>query len=666
MKVAPTIIVTASQPDADVSFVLSDGVAKLDEGVVFASSLSVAAGARLTAPVSAVTAAAVSNLTFEADAVLGLASGSKAIAVDAVSMPGSGTVTLASAAGAPLDMGDYEVLSPADSLPDGIEEKFALNLGSDLRGSFLIVDGVLHLVVDGANDAVWTGDAHDGDMYNASNWFKGRLPANGRPAIINVSTNATLTCPSSIDPSSITFPVGCAAVTINAENGVGISGVEAIVNNSSSVQTFNVPVSFAQDIVLAYSNAPVNFASGATGRTLSLSGIDGGGWHLKGMYNLSYWNDAPYCFIDDGATVNAAAATGLGDVRIEQGGSLVVGNYTLNVTDQVNKWVVYYNKGLFRVTGTLTNTSSVKTSMFSGDSDAEMGVENAALADKPKNIIENLVNNPAGDVDFLLGKYGDSGTGYNKWVRAAYQFGSISWNSRQSRLVVYRGNCSSFYFAKSGTVSGDWNGQRFGSLEDTTYNMCDLEGNPSHVTFDCDIQNEPYGGYYYGKVFVGGGGKLTLAAGRKIDAHTKDVVVSGATTLALVPGATVTANTLRMESGATLETADSGTVVPNGNLTLANNAILGFNYSTRQPPVLDMTGKNVALEGDKNVVIRISTDKSVGVVKSGANILTSGGKFADAKVTLAVGAPEWATGVSVVDGNIVLMVKAKGMAMTLR
>ena len=52
--------------------------------------------------------------------------------------------------------------------------------------------------------------------------------------------------------------------------------------------------------------------------------------------------------------------------------------------------------------------------------------------------------------------------------------------------------------------------------------------------------------------------------------------------------------------------------------------------------------------------------------KGGANVLTAGGKFANANVTLAEGCPDWAKGISVVDGEIVLAVKPGGTFVIVR
>ncbi|MBO7684607.1 MAG: hypothetical protein J6T51_07775 [Kiritimatiellae bacterium] len=97
-----------------------------------------------------------------------------------------------------------------------------------------------------------------------------------------------------------------------------------------------------------------------------------------------------------------------------------------------------------------------------------------------------------------------------------------------------------------------------------------------------------------------------------------------------------------------------------GGLTLADGAVLGFNFTERgTAPVLDATGKTVTVNGTVNV----KASAADGIrPKGGTYRLTSGGKFAGATVSLADGAPKWAKSVSVDgDGDIVLEVKPAGM-----
>ena len=113
-----------------------------------------------------------------------------------------------------------------------------------------------------------------------------------------------------------------------------------------------------------------------------------------------------------------------------------------------------------------------------------------------------------------------------------------------------------------------------------------------------------------------------------------------------------------MRNGATLKVAQSGTVALNGGLTLDDGAALGFNFTEkRTTPVLDVTDKTVTVNG--TVSVKISAADGI-KPKGGDHTLTSGGKFADAKVTLAAGAPSWVKDVGVENGEIVLTVKRKG------
>ncbi len=137
-------------------------------------------------------------------------------------------------------------------------------------------------------------------------------------------------------------------------------------------------------------------------------------------------------------------------------------------------------------------------------------------------------------------------------------------------------------------------------------------------------------------------------------------------TLAIVPGANPSVSTdnngtLTVNSGATLEVAESGTVAPGGNLTLADGAALAFNFTENKvAPVLDVTGKTVTVAGTVNV--KIAAASGIRPVTAGGKFtLTSGGKFAGVTVSLdETNKPDWALGVSVENGNVVLDVRPLG------
>ena len=166
-------------------------------------------------------------------------------------------------------------------------------------------------------------------------------------------------------------------------------------------------------------------------------------------------------------------------------------------------------------------------------------------------------------------------------------------------------------------------------------------------------------------ITVSGSGTLRINKSA-INATQPPVAVTNTATLAIKPGASLTTSAMTLNSGTTLQVAESGTVALGGDLTLKAGAMLGFNYTTRDTPVLNLTGKTVTFDegATTNIVVKISTDDKRG--RGGVNALTSGGKFAGVNVTLAEGYPDWVKGVSVVDGDIVLDVKPSGLTVFIK
>ena len=81
--------------------------------------------------------------------------------------------------------------------------------------------------------------------------------------------------------------------------------------------------------------------------------------------------------------------------------------------------------------------------------------------------------------------------------------------------------------------------------------------------------------------------------------------------------------------------------------------------------MLNVTGKTVTLGENGAVSVKVSAAEGIRP-KGGSYVLTSGGKFAGATVSLAAGAPDWVKGVSVVDGDIVLEAKPIGFKLIVK
>ena len=197
---------------------------------------------------------------------------------------------------------------------------------------------------------------------------------------------------------------------------------------------------------------------------------------------------------------------------------------------------------------------------------------------------------------------------------------------------------------------------------DVTFCTDDESGTGRTITMDAIARG-------YGTtptVTVSGSGTLRVNKSAK-NTTQPSVAVTDKATLALKPGVVFTTSTITVNSGAALQVAESGTLALGGDLALKAGATLGFNYTTRDAPVLDLTDKTVTFDegATTNIVVKITAAEGRRG-RGGVRTLTSGGKFADATVSLAAGAPTWVKGVSVVDGDIVLNVKSTGMVIIVK
>jgi len=172
-----------------------------------------------------------------------------------------------------------------------------------------------------------------------------------------------------------------------------------------------------------------------------------------------------------------------------------------------------------------------------------------------------------------------------------------------------------------------------------------------------------------------GAGATTIAGGRVVANYdvdnlttassTNPFTVNSGATLAVIPGADLGNGTVTVQDGGTLEVAESGTVTIGGDLSLANDAALAFNFTERSnAPVLALaSGKSVVFAEGESTNITVKASGIVWPAGSEKVLTTCGGFDTDGvSVLLDAGAPKWAQGVRVSDdGNIVLDVKPKGM-----
>ena len=598
---------------------------------------------------------------------------SSGLEMGAIAFSGEGTVTL-KVSDASLADGEYTLITSSSDLPADVATKFVVVLTDDDPGTprsrvlYTPDNRELKLLVGDVTPAerIWTGTTGDGKMSSAGNWVGG-VPSAGADVRIP-STTATID--NDIDgfaPASITFGYGPGAVTIG---GKPITGVAAITNLSTTVShTIDAPVYFAGDIQVKQAamaevgdltKAHVTFAGGAyaapgyaiengnfaavfsrcmfgkyylapTAGNPWTANVQGSGKRIcladNSTLSVPYAGRLHEIYIGNGAKTDVGAmAITTGRISYKNFGEMVITNLTLSGTG--DRFMTYNQS---------TNVSSVfkferiETSMqnnwcyFSDGNGASKGVFYIG----------------AGGLNFSSA----SATG-------SYCLGRDVENDAQTLRPWY----SDFTIADRG------NGEKSLVINrDVTFCTDDEGGTGRTITVDAIVQ-----GNGSPTITVSGSGTLRV---NKAAANSQQppVTVTNTATLAIKPGASLTTNTTTLNSGTTLEVAESGTVTLGGDLTFKDGAALGFNYTTRDQPVLDLMDKTVTFDegATANVVVKITT--STGKRGRGGKVaLTSGGKFAGATVSLAAGAPEWVKGVSVEDGDIVIEAMSHGFVVIIR
>ncbi len=510
---------------------------------------------------------------------------------------------------------------------------------------------------------VWSGEAGDGKANTDGNWYGGSKPPAGAAVYIPSKTAAIDNDIAGFAPASITFGYGTGVVTIG---GNAITGVAAVTNLSDNTQTFECPVAFADRISVSQkakgwdsrAQSSVRFAGGVTGTTFA----DGTARFLNGAYNLSTaedwvantYNDDTRWGIPQGSSLTLPLAENTVELAIGQADSVDGGAFTAGVVRTTGR-ICCWNNGEYVVTNELVVTLGSDLHTASSYSDGAFKFEKVTIGDQGASkwfYFANQGNNNytknvwigAGGLNFADGASDD--TAYACGVRAG-------------DVVYLRPWHSDYTIAAKQVARAD-----FVVYHETHIGTVDENGVARTVTCDGHIRN-----IGTGRAIVEGSGTFVVKSPAYLSSNSDNGTwtVTGAATLALAPGANLGIGVATVNAGATLAVSESGTVAHGGALTLADGAVLGFNFTQKKvAPVLDLTGKTVTVNGEVKVKVTAATGIRP-IIKSNQFALTSGGKFTGASVSLAEGSAAWAKGVSVDEnGDIVLEVKNTGICILVR
>ena len=502
------------------------------------------------------------------------------------------------------------------TLPDGTAFAGAvLSLSADAKSVVLIL----------SSDPVWIGGT-SGDLGVASNWSNGAVPGPTTNAIITAGAAAMLTNSASFKATSITFPAGCPKVTIE---GAPLEDMVAINNLSSANHEFKTAV-VADALTISNTTTYCVFSGGLTANSVSFEAPDNtksaiyGVWHIKGD-----WHPVKGNRLYDGATVTVDGTLVDPDNLSISAGCTVTA--AALYTSGSHNHIGYINEGRLVVTGQLKIEASEDCFLVREGQGGKATVEFGSY----------YANTP--------GKWARINA-KNVIVGAGGMYCATQVHFVESPVLHSRTEGFSIDAANGICYSGDSAGVT--TINTTQYGTEDV---PATVTINAVYKKQS--NTNPGAMIVTGCGTVLF---NSVSTFSNGLTVTNTATVAVNPGMQPGAGTVTVRNGATLKVAQSGTVALNGGLTLDDGAALGFNFTERRTvPVLDVTGKTVTLNG--SVAVKISATEGIRP-KGGATVLTAGGAFTGANVSLAPGTPDWAKGVSVnAEGNIVLAVKPKGL-----
>lgn len=365
---------------------------------------------------------------------------------------------------------------------------------------------------------------------------------------------------------------------------------------------------------------------------------------------------------------------------------------TVNADIDAAFGAVTMGTGVVTFTGALTATSFSDTSKVAVGADATVTLDgDLALDDQPTDILVGRVDAGGqfivtGNVvanDKNINPVGAAGSGYivvgglqvngsDKWLYSTKDRTSQNWAfgpggiSGAGGIWCRSNNANDSYFhVYTNDFKISVNTVIRSAVDHHELNTTGFHDSLPHtITLEGGLADK-------GQLFIAGTGKVVVdsvpVAFGGYPAYSGAVTVKDTATLAVNDGKMISTGTITVNPGAALQVAQSGTVALGGGLTLDNGAVLAFNYTGRAEPVLALEGKTVTFEEGEttNVTVRISADAGARA-HGGKNVLTTGGKFADVTVTLAEGAPSWASDVTVENGEIVLSVKPVGLAVFVR
>ena len=543
-----------------------------------------------------------------------------------------------------------------------------------------------------AADGTWIGGTST-DLCEPLNWSDEVLPTDN--ASIGLASAGTLTCSGTFSPKSITFPSDSAQVTIDGAGS--ITGIRAITNLAAAHHVFNCEVVCADgitpDITLGGGNY-MTFAGGITMYNAPKTGdkvVDC--WSGKititttDAQNYTSGNKNYIWLVQYTGTTFTFDNGCIDHMSLEPGATAVVNRLTYQGCPRSgtkgNKtgWfslVFDTGNGVLRA-GEIKSTSDAV--LFHSYAGSDM-VGGTIIADKLTCATTVQTGGAFPYPVFMLNcggiagadvATGDGWNGEGVWVigPGGLAFGETihersHFETKIGKSLGGRPAATLHSFA-DWTLQSRPNGRNAVALNIDSGNSGFLAIDTSHYAigdarYDSATNHTVTldGMVHGGPLRVEGNGKVVFA--NEYSDFSGGLTVTDTATASVKAGCKPGSGAVTLATGTTLEVAESGTATLVGTLTLGENSNLAFNFTQRDvAPALAGTAATAAGES-VNVKVSAADDLRP---KVGTYALTSGMDFSGKTVNL-VDKPEWAQGASVVNGDIVLVVKPGGFMFVVR
>ena len=659
-------IASATRADASPVVVSGSGTLKVSKPCVNAAEPQVSVTGTATLEYATGASLGTGALSLGAGTTFVVSSADLPVNVASLALPETGAATIRIVGDSALPDGEYALFASASLLPAGFESKINLVLpdGSSAARRLYTADGgtLRFMLGDGTLPCVWTGAADDGNKMNTpGNWLAGTVPPAGATVFIPSAAGTLDNDIVGFAPASVTFGYGDGAVTIG---GNAIAGVAAITNLSSSTHVINVPVAFEDKIFVVQgamsweqkSNPSIRFAGGVTGTTFAdgtaryLNGLftltTGEGWIANTQGSNNRWG------IPAGSWLTLPEATDTCELTLGDS-STAGGAFTTGVL-RTSARLLCWNYGEYVVTNEFEAVfpgDEIHFCGYDGISNGKFKFEKLILSGgSGTNPILKLGNgySSTGDTGTQRFYIGNGGLCFADEAHQNLRFESGgAKNNATVRIDPWHGD---YTIHKKANASST---RDFTVSTVTYFGTTDENGNACTVTDNGVISS--YGDA--AQIHIDGKGTFVVNA---VGTAACPVTVEGSATLAINAGKKLTTGATTVNSGATLEVAESGTVSLGGNLTLQEGATLKFNFTERDTaPVLDLTDKTVTVGGQELEVSLTGTRPAYGT--DGKYALTSGGKFVGKTAAKSDDCAEWVRNVGVANGDIYAEIANNGL-----